>query len=73
MLELAETVLRLTESRSRLVHKPLPADDPRQRRPDITLAESALGWSPKVSLVDGLEPTIAHFRSVLREGTLVAA
>jgi UDP-glucuronate decarboxylase len=66
MLELAEKVLRLTASKSRLVHKPLPADDPRQRRPDITLARSKLDWEPKVALEDGLTATIAYFRKLLR-------
>ena len=65
MLELAENVLRLTGSRSRLIHMPLPSDDPRQRRPDITLAKTRLDWEPKVSLQDGLEPTIAYFRDLL--------
>jgi UDP-glucuronate decarboxylase len=67
MLELAEHVLRLTGSKSRLVHKPLPADDPRQRRPDITLAESKLGWQPKVQLEDGLKETIAYFKRSLAD------
>lgn len=66
MLELAETVLRLTGSGSRLVHRPLPEDDPRQRQPDIGLARSALGWEPKVSLDDGLAETIRYFRWVLQ-------
>ena len=65
MLELAENVLRLTGSRSRLIHMPLPSDDPRQRRPDITLAKTRLDWEPKVSLQDGLVPTIAYFRDLL--------
>jgi UDP-glucuronate decarboxylase len=65
MLELAETVLRMTDSRSRLVHMPLPPDDPRQRRPDISLAQGQLGWQPTVGLRDGLAPTIDHFRRVL--------
>jgi UDP-glucuronate decarboxylase len=65
MLELAESVLRMTGSRSKLVHRPLPQDDPRQRRPDITLARTELKWEPGVALADGLEPTIAHFRSLL--------
>jgi len=69
MLELAEMVLRLTGSRSRLVHRPLPSDDPRQRRPDIALAEQALAWRPTVALADGLVPTIEHFRQVLQLGT----
>jgi UDP-glucuronate decarboxylase len=66
MIELAEKVLRLTASRSRLVHKPLPADDPKQRRPDITLARAKLDWEPKVALEDGLGETIAYFRKLLR-------
>ncbi len=62
MLQLAETVLRLTQSRSKLIYKPLPQDDPRQRKPDITLAQEKLGWTPKVALEDGLKETIAYFK-----------
>lgn len=62
MLELAETVLRLTGSRSRLRFEPLPEDDPRQRQPDISLARDKLGWSPVVELEEGLERTIDYFR-----------
>ncbi|HSW13471.1 MAG TPA: UDP-glucuronic acid decarboxylase family protein [Solimonas sp.] len=65
MLELAEKVLKLTGSRSRIVHMPLPADDPRQRRPDISLAKQELDWTPKVALEDGLRETIAYFRRTL--------
>ena len=65
MLELAETILRLTGSRSRIVHQSLPENDPRQRRPDIALAERVLGWRPTVSLEEGLERTIAYFRDLL--------
>src|SRR5579872_220734 len=65
MLELAEKVLRLTGSKSRLVNKPLPADDPKQRKPDITLAGAKLGWKPKVPLEDGLKETIAYFKKLL--------
>jgi len=65
MLELAETVLSLTGSKSTLAYKPLPADDPRQRRPDISLAKSKLVWQPTVSLEDGLRETIAYFRRTL--------
>ena len=61
MIELAEAIRDLTGSRSPLVHQPLPQDDPRQRRPDISLAKSVLGWEPKVPLRDGLKPTIAYF------------
>ena len=67
MLELAETILDLTGSKSRLSFEPLPEDDPRQRRPDISLARNALGWEPKVTLREGLEKTIAYFKTMLRE------
>jgi len=64
MLQLAEVILRLVGSTSKIVHKPLPSDDPRQRRPDITLAKKYLGgWEPKVALEAGLERTIAYFRT----------
>jgi len=65
MGELAELVLRLTGSSSKIVHQPLPADDPRQRKPDIAKARQLLGWEPKVPLEDGLERTIAYFRALL--------
>jgi len=65
MLELAETILKLAGSGSKLVYKPLPQDDPRQRQPDITLAQSTLGWTPRVNLEDGLKETIDYFRRVL--------
>lgn len=65
MLELAEQVLRLTDSRSRLTFNPLPDDDPRRRQPDITSAREMLRWQPKVGLHDGLKETIAHLRQVL--------
>jgi len=65
MLELAETVLRLIGSKSKLIHLPLPADDPRQRQPDITLAKAKLGWAPKVPLEQGLQRTIDYFRARL--------
>ncbi|NIM41109.1 MAG: NAD-dependent epimerase/dehydratase family protein [Hydrogenophaga sp.] len=64
MLELAERVLRLTASRSRLVHHPLPADDPRRRCPDIRLARTQLDWAPRVPLDEGLARTVAHLRAV---------
>ena len=63
MLELAENVLKLTKSKSKIVHKPLPADDPKQRRPDITLARKYLKWEPKVQLAEGLKKTIAYFKT----------
>ncbi len=63
--ELAEKVLEFTGSRSRLVTRPLPADDPRQRRPDIGLAREKLGWEPKVTLEEGLKKTIEYFDHLL--------
>ena len=65
MLELAEMVLRLTGSRSKISFQPLPSDDPKQRRPDISLAKQALDWEPKVSLEEWLVKTIAYFRHLL--------
>ena len=65
MLELAETVLRMTKSRSKLVNRPLPSDDPKQRCPDISLAQEKLAWRPLATLEDGLVPTIAYFRDLL--------
>jgi len=62
MLELAELTLKLVGGRSKIVHKPLPADDPRQRQPDIGLARRTLGWEPRVPLEEGLRRTIAYFR-----------
>ena len=66
--ELAEAVIGLTGSKSKLVHRPLPSDDPKQRQPDIAKAKAALGWSPKVELKDGLSRTIAYFDGLLKEG-----
>ena len=63
--ELAETVLDLTGSKSKLVHRPLPPDDPRQRRPDIVKAKAVLGWEPTIALRDGLTKTIAYFDAYL--------
>jgi len=65
MLELAETILRLTGSTSRLEFQPVPMDDPRRRQPDISLAREKLGWEPVVRLQEGLERTIAYFREIL--------
>jgi len=65
MLELAESVLRLTRSKSRLVFQPLPDDDPRQRQPDITQAREKLRWEPRVELEEGLKRTIDYFRTLL--------
>ena len=63
--ELAEKVIAMTGSRSTLVREPLPADDPKQRRPDITLARAKLDWEPTIALEQGLERTIAYFRATL--------
>jgi UDP-glucuronate decarboxylase len=65
ILELAEKVIAATGSRSELIRMPLPADDPVQRRPDITLAKDRLGWEPKIQLDEGLEKTIAYFDKLL--------
>lgn len=65
MLELAEMVLRLTQSKSAITFSPLPQDDPKQRKPDITLAQNSLNWQPKVGLEDGLRETISYFKSKL--------
>jgi len=65
MLELAETIIRLAGSKSRIDHRDLPVDDPKQRRPDITRARNLLGWQPEVGLEDGLRRTLEYFRSVL--------
>jgi UDP-glucuronate decarboxylase len=62
MLQLAELTLKLVGGKSKIVHKPLPSDDPKQRRPDISLAQKVLKWEPKVPLEDGLLRTIAYFK-----------
>ena len=67
MLELASMVVELTASRSRIVHRPLPQDDPRQRRPDISKANDLLGWAPHTGLREGLLRTIAYFEELLRD------
>jgi UDP-glucuronate decarboxylase len=68
MLQLAELVVRLVGGKSKIVFKPLPEDDPRQRQPDIRLAREKLGWAPKVGLEDGLASTIDYFRRTLATG-----
>ncbi len=68
MIELAENVIELTGSKSKLIFEPLPADDPKQRQPDITLAKEKLGWEPKVPLREGLAKTIEYFDGLLNEG-----
>ena len=65
ILELAKKVIELSNSRSEVIFMPLPADDPRQRRPDITLSREVLGWEPKVELEEGLKKTIAYFDELL--------
>jgi dTDP-glucose 4,6-dehydratase len=62
ILEFGKLVLRLTNGRSEIVNKPLPVDDPKQRRPDIGLAKKLLSWEPKVNLESGLQKTIEYFR-----------
>ena len=66
MVQLAQEVLELTGSRSRLVHRPLPQDDPKQRRPDIGMAQERLGWGPTVPLREGLQRTIGYFEDLIR-------
>jgi UDP-glucuronate decarboxylase len=65
ILELAEKVISFTGSRSKLINRPLPQDDPRQRQPDLAKAKALLGWEPKVALADGLKETIAYFKRSL--------
>ena len=65
VLELARTIIRLAGSKSGIEHRELPADDPKQRRPDITRAKQLLGWQPEVGLEDGLAKTLEYFRSVI--------
>lgn len=68
--ELAETVLKMVGGKSKLVFKPLPSDDPKQRQPDINQAKSILGWKPQVKLQDGLEKTIDYFRKKISTSTI---
>ena len=65
VMELAETIVRLTGTKSKIVHRHLPVDDPKQRQPDITRARTLLGWEPEVALEDGLKRTLEYFRSVV--------
>ena len=65
VLELAETIRRLTNSKSQIIYRPLPEDDPVQRRPCIDLARKMLDWEPTVKLEDGLKETIAYFKKIL--------
>jgi UDP-glucuronate decarboxylase len=68
ILELAEKVIKLTGSQSKIIHETLPSDDPKQRQPDITQARQVLDWEPKYSLDEGLKPTIAYFDQLLAMG-----
>jgi len=61
-------VIELTGAKTKLVMRPLPSDDPKQRRPDIALARDKLGWEPKIALRQGLERTIAYFRTLAENG-----
>ncbi len=63
VLEFAETIKRITGTAAPIVFRPLPVDDPRQRRPEISLAKATLGWEPNVGLEEGLRTTIEYFRS----------
>ena len=64
MVEFAEVIQKLTRTKSEIVFEPLPQDDPKRRRPDISKAKRVLGWEPVVELEDGLKPTIAYFESI---------
>mgnify|MGYP003346064101 FL=1 len=70
MLQLASEVIDLTGARSRIVHRPLPQDDPRQRRPDISKANDLLGWAPRTDLKYGLTKTIAYFDELLKDQSI---
>lgn len=70
MIELAQLVIELTNSRSKLVNRPLPADDPKQRRPDISLAKRELDWEPRIALREGLTKTIAYFDALLKSNDM---
>ncbi len=65
MLQLAETILKLSGSKSKIIYQSLPSDDPKQRKPNIELAKAKLDWVPKVNLEDGLKETIAYFRKIV--------
>jgi UDP-glucuronate decarboxylase len=68
ILEIAQTIIELTASRSKTVHLPLPEDDPKQRRPDISAAERILGWKPSIPFPEGLRRTIGYFETMVAEG-----
>ncbi|MEI9959612.1 MAG: hypothetical protein WDM76_00365 [Limisphaerales bacterium] len=63
MLQFAEAIIKATGARSKIVHKPLPQDDPKQRKPDITKAKKILKWEPKVKLDEGMAATIGYFKT----------
>ena len=65
ILELADKIIDITGSKSKLIYKPLPEDDPQVRKPDITLAKNKLGWEPKTSLESGLKKTINYFEKII--------
>jgi nucleoside-diphosphate-sugar epimerase len=65
--EIAETIIRMTGSKSRIVYRELPTDDPKQRRPDITRARTLLNWEPRVQLEEGLVKTIEYFRTKISQ------
>jgi UDP-glucuronate decarboxylase len=73
ILRLAQSVIELTASKSKLVTRPLPQDDPKQRQPDLKLAKERLGWQPTTRLHDGLSMTIAHFRKVVASAPMARA
>lgn len=73
MLELAKHVLDITGSKSKIIHKPLPQDDPKQRRPDISVAQDKLDWQPTISLRQGLEKTVAYFDDLLKDARVQEA
>jgi UDP-glucuronate decarboxylase len=70
MVELAAKVIELSNSRSRVVHRPLPQDDPRQRRPDISKAHQVLGWEPRIALEQGLRQTMSYFQDLLKSNSI---
>jgi UDP-glucuronate decarboxylase len=70
ILELAEKVIALTGSKSKIIKMPLPQDDPKQRRPDITKAKALLGWEPRLPLDEGLPKTISYFDGLVRNGLI---
>jgi UDP-glucuronate decarboxylase len=73
MIELAQSILKMTGSRSKIVHRPLPEDDPKQRRPDISEAQRLLNWYPTVSLEPGLKATIEYFEKLLADREVARA